>query len=88
MGKFKTALRMAGVCLAFSCAWQARASEYDDGATVKYYDTFKGKKVALIVISSGMDIAQGIAAGIERQSKDLGYDLTVRDYNWNNDQGA
>jgi ribose transport system substrate-binding protein len=64
------------------------ASEYDDGSTVKYYDTFKGKKVVLIVISSGMDIAQGIAAGIERQSKDLGYDLSVRDYNWNNDQGA
>jgi ABC-type sugar transport system substrate-binding protein len=64
------------------------ASEYDDGATVKYYNTFKGKKVDLIVISSGMDIAQGIAASVERQSKDLGFDLQVRDYNWNNDQGA
>src|ERR1700733_7264712 len=88
MKPFKTALGAIGVYLALGGAWQARASEYDDGSTVKYYDTFKGKKVALIVISSGMDIAQGIAAGIERQSKDLGYDLTVRDYNWNNDQGA
>ena len=88
MRPFKAALTATGLCLALCGAWQARASEYDDGSTVKYYDTFKGKKVALIVISSGMDIAQGIAAGIERQSKDLGYDLTVRDYNWNNDQGA
>ena len=30
----------------------AAASEYDDGQSVKYYDTFKGKKVVLIVISS------------------------------------
>jgi ABC-type sugar transport system substrate-binding protein len=44
--------------------------------------------VVLIVISSGMDIAQGIAAGLTRQAQDLGYDISVRDYNWNNDQGA
>lgn len=78
------AMTAAGAALAAP----ALASEFDDGSTVKYYETFKGKKVALIVISSGMDIAQGIAAGIERQSKDLGFELTVRDYNWNNDQGA
>lgn len=66
----------------------AAASEYDDGQSVKYYETFKGKKVVLIVISSGMDIAQGLAAGLTRQSQDLGYELSVRDYNWNNDQGA
>jgi ABC-type sugar transport system substrate-binding protein len=66
----------------------ARAGEYDDGQSVKYYDSFKGKKVVLIVISSGMDIAQGIAAGLTRQAQDLGYQISVRDYNWNNDQGA
>lgn len=66
----------------------ARAGEYDDGMSVKYYDAFKGKKVVLIVISSGMDIAQGLAAGLTRQAQDLGYEISVRDYNWNNDQGA
>ena len=65
-----------------------RAGEYDDGQSVKYYETFKGKKVVLIVISSGMDIAQGLAAGLTRQAQDMGYDISVRDYNWNNDQGA
>src|SRR3984957_14703708 len=65
-----------------------RAGEYDDGQSVKYYETFKGKKVVLIVISSGMDIAQGLAAGLTRQGQDLGYEISVRDYNWNNDQGA
>ncbi len=84
--------RLLAAALAFSATaymgTMARASEYDDGMSVKYYDTFKGKKVVLIVISSGMDIAQGIAAGLTRQAKDLGYDISVRDYNWNNDQGA
>jgi ribose transport system substrate-binding protein len=88
MKAFKAGLTAAGVCLALAGASPARASEYDDGQSVRYYDTFKGKKVVLIVISSGMDIAQALAAGLERQSKDLGYDLSVRDYNWNNDQGA
>lgn len=89
LGKMKTALMAAALAAtAAALSVAAHAAEYDDGMTVKYYDTFKGKKVVLIVISSGMDIAQGIAAGIERQSKDLGYDLQVRDYNWNNDQGA
>ena len=66
----------------------AAASEYNDGISVKYYDSLKGKKVVLIVISSGMDIAQGIAAAMTKQSQDLGFELSVRDYNWNNDQGA
>ena len=85
--RLKTTIAMAALAAGVA-GGAVKASEYDDGATVKYYDTFKGKKVVLIIISSGMDIAQGIAAGIERQSKDLGYDLQVRDYNWNNDQGA
>ena len=49
-----------------------RAGEYDDGQSVKYYETFKGKKVVLIVISSGMDIAQGLAAGLDPTSSGYG----------------
>jgi len=78
----------AALCLGMLAGAPARAGEYDDGQSVKYYDSFKGKKVVLIVISSGMDIAQGIAAGLTRQAQDLGYQISVRDYNWNNDQGA
>jgi ribose transport system substrate-binding protein len=76
------------LCTAVYGGSAARAGEYDDGMSVKYYDAFKGKKVVLIVISSGMDIAQGLAAGLTRQAQDLGYEISVRDYNWNNDQGA
>jgi ribose transport system substrate-binding protein len=82
---FATAMALAVTGLATA---SVRAGEYDDGQSVKYYDTFKGKKVVLIVISSGMDIAQGLAAGLTRQAQDMGYDISVRDYNWNNDQGA
>jgi ribose transport system substrate-binding protein len=82
-----TAAAMAISAMAYAGS-MARASEYDDGMSVKYYDAFKGNKVVLIVISSGMDIAQGLAAGLTPQGQDLGYEISVRDYNWNNDQGA
>ncbi len=84
---FRTLICTAAM-LGIVAAGAARAGEYNDGQSVNYYDTFKGKKVVLIVISSGMDIAQGIAAALTKQSEELGYQLSVRDYNWNNDQGA
>jgi ribose transport system substrate-binding protein len=66
----------------------AGADEYNDGQSVKYYDTMKGKKVIAIVVSSGLDVAQGFTAGLIGQARDLGYSLSVRDYNWDTSQGA
>lgn len=83
---------MVGAALLALCAGgipsSTQAEQYNDGQSVNYYNTMKGKKVVLLTISSGMDIAQAFVAALTTQSKDLGYDLSVRDYNWNNDQGA
>lgn len=64
------------------------AGEYDDGQSVKYYNAFAGKSVVVVLTSLGQDIGQAIAAGFQRQAADLGYNVSIRDYNWNNDQGA
>jgi ribose transport system substrate-binding protein len=85
----KTAAVTAGALfIAAAATGLARGAEYNDGQSVKYYDNFKGKKVIAIVISSGLDVAQGFTAGLIGQARDLGYELSIRDYNWNNDQGA
>jgi len=84
----KTLAVMMTVAVAVTIGSRAIHAEYDDGMSVKYYKTFAGKKVVLVVISMGMDIAQAFAAGLQRQAEELGYTLAIRDYNWSNDQGA
>jgi ribose transport system substrate-binding protein len=66
----------------------ATAGEYDDGISVKYYDTLKGKTVAFLPISMGFDITEGWYAGMKRQADALGYKIVVRDPAWKTDVGA
>lgn len=64
-----------------------RAAEFDDGQSVNYYNTLKGKKVIFIPISAGFDIVEAFLAAMHKQADRFGYDLSVRDPNWNNDAG-
>jgi ribose transport system substrate-binding protein len=73
---------------AMFCADVATAGEYNDGLSVKYYDTLKGKKVAFMPVSMGMGFIQGIHVALKRQADALGYEIIVRDPNWNVDAGA
>jgi ribose transport system substrate-binding protein len=73
---------------AMFCADVATAGEYNDGLSVKYYDTLKGKKVAFMPVSMGMGFIQGIYVALKRQADALGYEIIVRDPNWNVDAGA
>jgi ribose transport system substrate-binding protein len=66
----------------------AAADEFDDGLSVKYYQTFKGKKVAFVPLSMGIDFIQGLYAQLKRQADQLGYEIIIRDPNWNVDAGA
>jgi ribose transport system substrate-binding protein len=66
----------------------ATAAEYDDGLSVGYYQKLKGKKVAFVPISMGFDLTQGWFAAMKRQADELGYEIIVRDPNWNIDAGA
>jgi ribose transport system substrate-binding protein len=73
---------------AIFCVNIAAAGEFDDGLSVKYYETFKAKKVAFIPLSMGIDFVQGLHAELKRQADALGYEIIVRDPNWNVDAGA
>ncbi|AVW89994.1 substrate-binding domain-containing protein [Celeribacter baekdonensis] len=48
----------------------------------------EGKKVAFVPITMGFDLTQGWMAAVERDAERLGYELTIRDPNWNVDAGA
>jgi len=69
-------------------AQTATVAGFDDGLAAKYYETFKGKKVAFVPISMGFDLTQGWMAAVQRDADRLGYQLIIRDPNWSVDAGA
>jgi ABC-type sugar transport system substrate-binding protein len=64
------------------------AEGIDDQFRAPYHDAFKGKKVAYIPLSMGIDVAQGWGALWQKQADQLGYEFIVRDPNWNTSAGA
>lgn len=73
--------------LGFSAA-SAGEKGFDDGMSANFYQSLKGKKVVFVPISIGMDIAAGFAAGMQRIANEYGFQLQIRDPNWNIDQGV
>ncbi len=69
-------------------AVKAQDAGFDDGMSTKFYESMKGKKVVFVPISIGMDIAAGFAAGMQRMADQYGFQLQIRDPNWNVDQGV
>jgi ribose transport system substrate-binding protein len=65
-----------------------KADKFDDGLSIAYYQKLKGKKVGFVPATMGMDLSQGWYAAMKRQADELGYEVIVRDYNWNVDAGA
>ncbi len=64
------------------------AEGIEDQFRAPYQDVFKGKKVAYIPLSMGIDVAQGWGALWQRQADQLGYEFIVRDPNWDTSVGA
>jgi ribose transport system substrate-binding protein len=64
------------------------AEGIEDQFRAAYHDAFKGKKVAYIPLSMGMNAAQGWVALWKRQADELGYQFVVRDPNWDTSVGA
>jgi ABC-type sugar transport system substrate-binding protein len=59
----------------------------DDSPGPAYYEALRGKKVGFVPISMGFDLTQGWLAGMQRQAKELGYSIVVRDPNWSVESG-
>lgn len=80
---------LAGALLAAMAFTTAVSAEgVDDQFREPYFNAFKGKKVAYIPLSMGIDVAQGWGALWQAQADKLGYEFIVRDPNWDTSAGA
>lgn len=87
MTRIKRILASAMLAIGLSTSLVA-AQGFDDGMSATFYGSLKGKKVVFVPISMGMDIAAGFAAGMQRIADTYGFELQIRDPNWNVDQGV
>lgn len=53
----------------------------------EYYGSLHGKRVGFVPIAMGFDLTEAWLAGMQRQAKDLGYEIIVRDPNWSIETG-
>ncbi|MFC3075058.1 sugar ABC transporter substrate-binding protein [Shinella pollutisoli] len=71
-----------------SPATPVRAEGLDDPTLAPYLEAFKGKRIAYVPFSMSFDLAKGWLAGMQKQADELGYEIIVRDPNWNTDAGS
>lgn len=76
------------LCGAIGMAAPAMAERPDDGLFDIYASAFEGKTVAFVPISANYDLTEGWIAALEHSAERLGYELQIRDPNWNIDAGA
>jgi len=68
--------------VAAASAGIARAERPDDGQWTTTAEALKGKKVAYVPIAMGFDLTQAWAAALEHAAAEWGFDIVVRDPNW------
>lgn len=66
----------------------AMAEGLNDPTLAPYLEAFEGKRVGYVPFSMSFDLAQGWLAGMQVQADELGYEIIVRDPNWNTDVGT
>ena len=60
----------------------AQAERPDDGQWSTTAQSLKGKRVAYVPIAMGFDLTQAWAAALEHSAREWGFELTIRDPNW------
>src|SRR5689334_13599688 len=80
--------RLIAIVLAVVLSGAAMADGIDDTYRTAYQDAFKGKKVAYVPLSMGIDVAEAWTAVWKAQAAQLGYTLEIRDPNWSASVGA
>jgi len=66
----------------------ALAQKPDDGLNFQANAALKGKTVAYLPIAMGFDLSEAWVTGLKQDAEHYGYDLRIRDPNWNVDAGA
>lgn len=72
----------AALGIAATTPFAALAERPDDGQWTTTAATLKGKKVAYVPIAMGFDLTQAWAAALEHSAKEWGFEVIVRDPNW------
>lgn len=79
---------LAAVAAAALMATPVFADRFDDGQNIASAAAMKGKKVAFVPLSMGLDLTQAWAAALQADADHYGYELSVRDPNWDVAAGA
>jgi len=74
--------------MAFALATLPAHAEFDDGQINKTRALLKGKKVGFVPISMGFDLPQAWYEGLRRAAELYGFQVVVREANWNVQAGA
>jgi ribose transport system substrate-binding protein len=79
---------MLGAMAVTTLAWADSAPTGDDPGPAYYQNALKGKRVVLIPLAMGFDLAQGWAAYLKREVEGWGGVFETRDPNWDANAGA
>lgn len=66
----------------------ALADKFNDGQNIVSAAAMKGKKVAFVPLSMGIDLTQAWAAALQKDADQYGYELIIRDPSWDVAAGA
>ena len=84
MNRYLSTLLIAAAALSGT----AHAQGLDDPTRQPYYNAFKGKRIAFVPVSMGIDLTEGWAAGLREAFEPLGVKFEIRDPNFNTNAGA
>jgi len=84
----KTLASLAAAALLATAAWSNVAKAQEDPGPGAYEAAMKGKRVVLIPMAMGFDLAQGWAAYLKREVEGWGGVFETRDPNWSTEAAA
>ena len=79
---------LAGAALLAAAAWSNPAAAQEDPGPAAYSAAMKDKRVVLIPMAMGFDLAQGWAAYLKREVEGWGGVFETRDPNWSTEAAA
>jgi len=86
--KLKKMLAAVALTMLGALAVNTAAKAQDDPGPAAYEQALKGKRVVMVPMAMGFDLAQGWAAYLKREVEAWGGSFDTRDPNWDNAAGA
>lgn len=86
--RFLLGLLASASALALASAALAQDAGVDNQTRNAYMSAVKGKRVVYIPMTMQIDLTQAWAKAMQRQAKELGYTIDIRDANWSTEAGS